>query len=195
MSMRGWSGSVKQLAVAGALSALMAGCGFQLRGAPPVSSALQPLAVACTSGVPDTLCQAVREQLKLGQVQLTDRENADYILRISDFESDRRASAITAQAAAAEYTLRHAVDLEVVTADGVPLVANTRLNTTESYRYDETNVLAKQREEEALSQQMDDRLAQQIIFRLAPLTSGRIEALRQDYQNSQTSDPTSTDKP
>ncbi len=185
MPMQGWTGPIKGLALAGALSMLIAGCGFQLRGAPPVSSALQPLAVICAANVPDTLCQSVQEQLTLGQVQLTDREAADYVLRLSNFESDRRASAITAQAAAAEYTLRHAVDLEVVSADGVPLVATTELNTTESYRYDETNVLAKQREEETLRQQMDDRLAQQIIFRLAPLTSERIEAIRQDYQSSQ----------
>lgn len=176
---------ISRLVVAMVMAALVAACGFQLRGAPPVSSALQPLAVACASGVPDTLCQAVREQLTLGEVALTGRDTADYVLRLSDFQSDRRASAITAQAAAAEYTLRHTVDLEVVSADGVPLVASTRLNTSESYRYDETNVLAKQREEETLRQQMDDRLAQQIIFRLAPLTAERIDAIRQEYLESQ----------
>lgn len=195
MLLNGALARTTRLTLALAMSALVAGCGFQLRGAPPVSAALQPLAVACASGIPGALCQSVREQLSLGQVQLTDRETADYVLRLSDFESDRRASAITAQAAAAEYTLRHSVDLEVVTANGIPLVPSTRLNTTESYRYDETNVLAKQREEEALRQQMNDRLAQQIIFRLAPLTADRIEAIREDYQRSQDTDAATTGKP
>ena len=167
------------------LVALVAGCGFQLRGAPPVSAALQPLAVDCSSQAPETLCQSVREQLRLGEIKLVPVEQADYVLRLEGFEEDRRATAITAQAAAAEYTLRHSVALEVISANGIPIVANTRLNTTESYRYDETNVLAKQREEEALRLQLNDRLAQQVLFRLAPLTRERIDAIRAEYNRSQ----------
>jgi LPS-assembly lipoprotein len=65
-----------------------------------------------------------------------------------------------------------------------PLIADTRLNASESYRYDETNVLAKQREEKTLQKQLQERLAQQIIFRLAPLTQARIDALREQYQEA-----------
>ena len=187
----GKSGSI----LATLLSVMVAGCGFQLRGAPPVSAALQPLAVKCASPVPDALCESVREQLRLGKVELAAGEKADYILQLTDFEQDRRASAITATAAAAEYTLRHSVSLEVLSDDGVPLVASTRLNTSESYRYDETNVLAKQREEEALREQMHDRLAQQVIFRLAPLTGERIEAIRAEYRRSQAADAEPVSKP
>lgn len=177
------------------MAALLAGCGFQLRGAPPVSPALEPLAVDCSSQVPDTLCRSVREQLSLGNIRLAPVSDSDYILRLRNFERNRRASAITAQAGAAEYTLRHSVDLEVISADQVPMVATTRLSTSESYRYDETNVLAKQREEETLRQQMDDRLAQQVIFRLAPLTRERIEAIRKEHQRNRESDASTTDKP
>jgi LPS-assembly lipoprotein len=180
---------------AAVMAAFLAGCGFQLRGAPPVSSALEPLAVDCSSQIPGTLCQSIREQLTLGDVSLVPVAYADYILRLRNFTRDRRASAITAQAGAAEYTLRHSVDLEVISADRVPMVATTRLNTSESYRYDETNVLAKQREEETLRQQMDDRLAQQVIFRLAPLTRERIEAIRTEYQRNQEADASATGKP
>jgi len=181
--------------LAAAIAALLAGCGFQLRGEPPVSSALEPLAVVCSSQVPDTLCRALREQLSLGNISLAPVADADYILRLRSFERDRRATAITAQAAAAEYTLRRSVELEVISADQVPMVAKTRLTTSESYRYDETNVLARQREEETLRQQMDDRLAQQVIFRLAPLTPQRIEAIRAEYQRSQEADASATGKP
>ncbi|WP_372996183.1 LPS assembly lipoprotein LptE [Marinobacter sp.] len=180
---------------AAVMAALVAGCGFQLRGAPPVSAALEPLAVDCSSQIPDTLCRAIREQLSLGDVRLTAVEDADYVLRLRNFEQDRRATAITAQAGAAEYTLRHSVDLDVVSADRIPLVAETRLTTSESYRYDETNVLAKQREEESLRQQLDDRLAQQVIFRLAPLTSERIESIRAQHRRNQEADGSSTGQP
>ena len=187
--------SATRLVPAAVVATLLAGCGFQLRGAPPVSSALEPLAVDCSSQVPETLCRSLREQLGLGNVRLAPVADADYILRLKNFERDRRASAITAQAAAAEYTLRHSVELEVISADRVPMVATTRLNTSESYRYDETNVLARQREEETLRQQMDDRLAQQVIFRLAPLTPQRIEAIRSEYQRKQEADAPATGQP
>ncbi|MCR8913615.1 LPS assembly lipoprotein LptE [Marinobacter panjinensis] len=170
--------------VAAALSLLIAGCGFQLRGAPPVSSALQPLAVDCADNVPGQLCDAVREQLELGRIELKPAEEADFVLRIGKFRQERRASAITLRAAAAEYTLRHTVNIEVLTADNIPLIEPADLNTSETYRYDESNVLAKQREEEALREQLHDRLAQQIIFRLAPIDEDRIERLRQEAEQA-----------
>jgi LPS-assembly lipoprotein len=166
------------------LSLMTASCGFQLRGAPPVSSVLQPLAVDCSENVPGQLCDAVREQLELGQIELKPAEEAEYVLKIGNFRQERRASAITLRAAAAEFTLRHTVDIEVLTADNVPLIAPTDLNSSETYRYDDSNVLAKQREEDALREQLHDRLAQQIIFRLAPLNEDRIERLKQEAKQA-----------
>lgn len=169
-------------ALVAALATLLGGCGFQLRGAPPVSPALQPLAVVCANQVPTSLCQSLRKQLELGGVDLRPASDARFALSLNSFEQDRRATAITVQAAAAEYTLRHSVGMELISSDGIPMIADTRLTASESYRYDETNVLAKQREEENLRMQLDDRLAQQIIFRLAPLTEGRIQVIQDQHK-------------
>ncbi len=163
----------------------LAGCGFQLRGTSPVPAALQPLAVECPDSLPGRFCQSVREQLSLGGIELKPATEADYLLRLGRYQQDRRASAITAQAAAAEYILRHTVTIELMTTDRVPLIAATDLSASETYRYDETNVLAKQREEEELRQQLGDRLAQQVIFRLAPMTRERIDAAIEAHAASQ----------
>jgi len=184
-----------RLIAASAMAISLSACGFHLRGAPPVSSALEPLELVCESPVPASLCQSTREQLELGGIELATGQSASYRLKISDFAQDRRASAITVQAAAAEYTLRQSVDLELVSSDGIPVIASTRLTTTESYRYDETNVLAKQREEENLQQQLSDRLAQQIIFRLAPITEKRLQEIRNNYQSSPTPPGSQSGKP
>jgi len=167
---------------------VLAGCGFQLRGTSPVPAALQPLAVDCPESLPGDFCNSVRDQLELGGVKLVDENRADYILRLRDYQQDRRASAITSDASAAEYVLRHTVSVELFTADDVPLIAKTDLNASESYRYDENNVLAKQREEDELRQQLGDRLAQQVIFRLAPMTQQRIDAAITEYHDSQEDD-------
>jgi LPS-assembly lipoprotein len=138
----------------------------------------------CASDVPIGLCQSVRQQLTLGEVDVREADAADYILAIGQYTEDRRASAITIDAGAAEYTLRQSVSINLISRDKVPLIADTRLNASESYRYDETNVLAKQREERTLQKQLQERLAQQIIFRLAPLTQARIDVLREQYQDA-----------
>ncbi len=158
--------------------AVVAGCGFQLRGSAPVPAALQPLAVTCDSQVPELLCNDVREQLIGGDVVVVEPEQADYVLRLREFREQRRASAITLQASAAEYTIRQTLRMDVLTSDQVPLIADTELSSIETYRYDEANVLAKQREEEALRESLYQQLAQQVIFRLAPLNATRIEAIR-----------------
>lgn len=158
--------------------AVVAGCGFQLRGSAPVPAALQPLAVTCDSQVPELLCNDVRDQLIGGDVVVVEPEQADYVLRLRAFREQRRASAITLQASAAEYTIRQTLRMDVLTSDQVPLIADTELSSIETYRYDEANVLAKQREEEALRESLYQQLAQQVIFRLAPLNATRIEAIR-----------------
>lgn len=162
----------------------VSGCGFQLRGTSPVPAALQPLAIDCPNSLPARFCESVREQLSLGGIKLEPTETADYVLTLRDYNQDRRASAITAQASAAEYILRHSVTIELLTASKIPLIAATELNASETYRYDETNVLAKQREEEELQQQLGDRLAQQVIFRLVPMTQERIDAAALDAHSA-----------
>jgi LPS-assembly lipoprotein len=117
-------------------------------------------------------------------VDIREADAADYILAIGQYTEDRRASAITINAGAAEYTLRQSVSINLISRDKVPLIADTRLSASESYRYDETNVLAKQREERTLQKQLQERLAQQIIFRLAPLTQARIDAIREQHQEA-----------
>lgn len=167
-----------------AIALLISGCGFQLRGAAPVSGALQPLALQCSRDLPAHLCQSLQQQLTLGEVALINIARAEYVLSVGRYSETRRASAITANAGAAEYTLQQSVIINVISANKVPLIADTRLNASASYRYDETNVLAKQREERDLQKQLQERLAQQIVFRLSPLIQARIDALTAQHQQA-----------
>ncbi|MBS3804910.1 MAG: hypothetical protein KGY54_10210 [Oleiphilaceae bacterium] len=161
------------------VSVLVAGCGFHLRGSAPVPTALEPLAVRCSEDVPENLCRAMTQQLKQGGVTVVERDVAAYVLQVENFNERRRASAITQQGSASEFDLRQSVNLTVVTDDQLPLVADTEVSASETYRYDEANVLAKRREEESVRETLYQRLAQQVIFRLAPLTRERIDSLRQ----------------
>lgn len=158
------------------LSLVLTGCGFQLRGASSVPEAVQPLALDCTSTASDRLCRAVENQLRMANVSMAEVNDAAAVLILRDFRQERRANAVTARAGAAEYTLRQTVRVEVISANQTPLIAPDTVTSTETYRYDETNVLAKQQEEEALQEELYQRLAQQVIFRLAPLNQTRLDA-------------------
>lgn len=170
------------------LALTLTGCGFQLRGQAPVPSALEPLAVQCSSQVPLALCESVRDQLALGGIRLAEPEQAEHLLRLEDFREQRRASAITLQAAAAEYDLRQSVSLNLVTADRIPLIAGAEVSSSDTYSYDETNVLAKRREEEEIRNNLYQRLAQQVIFRLAPMDRERIQSLRDAHEGDTDAD-------
>ncbi|WP_166254145.1 LPS assembly lipoprotein LptE [Marinobacter salicampi] len=170
------------------LALVLTGCGFQLRGQMPVPAALEPLAVECTGQVPQELCNILKEQLSLGDIELVDAEEAAHVLRLDNFNEQRRASAITLQASAAEYDLRQSVAMSVIASDQVPLLADVDVRSSDTYRYDETNVLAKRREEQDIRTSLYERLAQQVIFRLAPLSRERIDSLRQQQSTATESD-------
>ncbi len=170
--------------LAATLLVSLAGCGFQLRGASPIPSSLQPLSVECSKQVSDSLCRSVRDQLQLSGLTLTPPADADYRLQLSDFRQDRRATAVSSDGSAAQYTLRLSVSLELITADGVPLIADTRLSASDSYSYDDTQVLAGEKEENSLGSLLADQLAQQVSFRLAPMTEARVQAIRDEYEAS-----------
>lgn len=156
----------------------LAGCGFQLRGTTVLPQALQPLALDCTESVPARLCTTVREQLELAGREPVAAARADYRLLLTGFEQQRRTSAITARAETAEYELGQSLRLSVITRDQVPLLADTEVRALRNYRFDDTNVLAKRREQDEIRDTLYRDLAQQVMFRLTPLNRTRIDALR-----------------
>lgn len=164
----------------------LSGCGFQLRGATAVPDALDPVYVECTVGTPPDLCEQVSELLELNQVTVNATHEPDsYVLRIDDFRRSRRATAITTSASAAEYDLRLRSSISLYAPGNIPLLTGADIIANEVYRYDENNVLAQRREQQTLAEQLYQRLAQQIVYRLTPFTGARIEALRASYQQEQ----------
>ncbi|MDX5299719.1 MAG: LPS assembly lipoprotein LptE [Gammaproteobacteria bacterium] len=161
------------LASALALSA----CGFQLRGGNPAPDALQPLYVACGAGVPEAFCTTLTRHLRDAGVVLADDGANHARLQVNSLDEDRRTTAITATAAAAEYDLRLRTRISLFAPSGTPLVADDAVIASQTYRYDETNVVAKRREETELRTQLYRQLAEQLLFRLGPWDAARIASI------------------
>lgn len=166
------------------LTGILAGCGFHLRGMIQLPPAMQPLYVDCQPGIPFELCNQVKSSLTRNGIQVATAKDHAYRLALTRIETDQRANAITQQATAAAYELRMRVWSKLSAPDGMPILADSPVRTTETYRYDETNILGKRREEQALYKTLYGRIAQQILFRLRPLTESRLKALRRNHSKA-----------
>ena len=160
---------------------ILAGCGFQLRGMGSIPDALAPLALDCADDIPGTLCSEVREQLELYQLLAGEGEEPAHTLKLVTYEQNRRTSALTDRAAAAEYEIQASVGLRLITSDDIPLLADTQLSASEVYRADEEQVLAGEREQSGIEGVLQQQLAQQVTRRLTPFTEERIRLLREQY--------------
>ncbi|MFE8072142.1 LPS assembly lipoprotein LptE [Marinobacteraceae bacterium S3BR75-40.1] len=169
------------------LLALVVGCGFHLRGATNIPPALSPIAVVCENA-DRVLCNSVKDLLARNNVPLTEQQGEGYRLVLKDSESSQRATALTDTASAAEYALTISVEMALFTPDNVPLRPGDRLSTSQTYRYDENNVLAKNRERRDLSDTLNEQLAQQVLYALSPYNRNRIEAIRAEYEAAQGQD-------
>lgn len=147
------------------LPALLAGCGFRLRGAPEFGYRRLYLDV----GGGPALGAELRRQLRAGgQVELTQApREAEVVLRVLQDTVDRHASVTTSAAQVREIHLRVRVRFMAQTPGGRELIPDTELALDQDMSYNETLALAKEGEEELTVRAMRADLAAQILRRLA----------------------------
>jgi LPS-assembly lipoprotein len=155
-------------AVALVATALLAGCGFQLRGATPLSG---PMASPWLE-VPDRYTPFHRELVasleSAGARLAPGKHAATAIVRIHVDEHGRDVLSISARNTPQEYEVYYVVEYSVE-AGGEEILPRQRLRLTRDYAYDDTAVLAKQHEE--------DDLLEALARDLAALVTGRLSAL------------------
>jgi len=161
---------------------ILAACGFQLRGPDAAPEALSPLALDCGDNIPSGLCAGVRRQLSAYNLLAEEDVEPEYRLELRDYRQQRRVSAITARAAAAEYELTTDMKISLITRDDIPLLGRASVQATEVYRTDETRVLAEEGERSTVERALYSRLVRQVISRLQPFDEERILMVRQQHQ-------------
>ena len=150
------------------VATLLGGCGFQLRGATPLSGRMaQPYLE-----VPDRYTPFHRElvaSLQAAGAQLAPRrEDATAVVRVHVDEHGRDVLSISAGNTPQEYEVYYVVEYSVHAGEE-EILPRQRLRLTRDYAYDDTAVLAKQHEE--------DDLLEALARDLAALVTGRLSAL------------------
>lgn len=148
--------------------AIVAGCGFQLRGAAPLPPALaRPYVEAGDRYTP--LYAALTTQLRAaGAVLAPSGAEASAVIRLHVDETGRELLSVSASNRPGEYEVYYTVEFSV-TGGGNELLARQQARLTRSYGYDETAVLAKEHEEQSLRVALAEELASLILRRLSAL--------------------------
>ena len=155
----------RALLALGGASLLLAGCGFQLRGARPL-----PFDSIYLSMYPySELAAAIRRQIRAnGNTIVTDKpEDAQVRLEVQADVKDKLILALNTQGRVREYQLRQRFIFRLVDKTGQEIMPSNEILLRRDLAFDDTQLLAKQQEEALLYRDMQNDLVQQLMRRLA----------------------------
>ena len=165
--------SVAQLSRLGLLSiclvaSLLSGCGWRLQGTTRLSPVMATTYVETDDRFTD-FNRALRERLQASGARLTTRpEDATAVVRIIHDQSGQRVLTVSARNTPEEYEVFYMIEYSV-NGRTEELIAPQKIELTRDYSYDETTVLAKQREQAVLREALARDLAGLVVRRLASL--------------------------
>lgn len=150
------------------VATLLSGCGWRLQGTTKLSPVMATTYVETDDRFTD-FNRALRERLQASGARLTARpEDATAVVRIIRDESGQRVLTVSARNTPEEYEVFYMVEFSV-NGRTEELIAPQKLEMTRDYSYDETTVLAKQREQAVLREALARDLAGLVVRRLASL--------------------------
>lgn len=143
--------------------ALLAGCGFGLRGNIALHESLSPIAVI---GDDLELIARLEDALESNGVTITDKDNKTAtILNLSRSQYQRAVRTTDNNGVATAYTLRYKLEYEVA-VNGDSRQPNQKLSQSRVLQYDPLQQLQAEQEEQFLRQQMQQEIVLQLLRRL-----------------------------
>lgn len=154
----------RALALLGGLP-LVAGCGFQLRGARPMPFDSIYLGMSPYS----ELSAAIRRQIRAnGNTIVTDNPtDAQVRLEVQADIKEKVILALNTQGRVREYQLRQRFIFRLVSKTGQEIMPSSEISLKRDLAFDNTQLLAKQQEETLLYRDMQNDLVQQLMRRLS----------------------------
>jgi LPS-assembly lipoprotein len=149
------------------LAAVVAGCGFQLRGTSSGNLPYKTMYIA----LPETADVRIWMQRYIGASGQTkivgSAKEAEAIFQQMQDSRIKTILSVNAQGRVREYRLQLDYRFRVVNGKGQELVAPNEINLSRDITYDDSTVLAKDLEEGLLWRDMNNDLVNQIIRRLS----------------------------
>jgi LPS-assembly lipoprotein len=150
------------------LVALLAGCGFQLRGQAPLPAVAAQPHVESEDRLTPLYAALDRRLRDAGAAPAATASEASVVVRLHLDETGRELLSVTAENKPGEYEVFYAAEFSVTSGAG-ELIPRTPVRLTRNYGYDESAVLAKEHEEASLRDALAGEIADLILRRLAAL--------------------------
>ena len=150
--------------IASAALAALAGCGFQLRRAPPVPfSRIALRGFLPRSPLAEELARTIAQVAEV----VSDPTAAQAVLESITDQREKVVVSTTASAQVREVQLRVRFKFRLLAPGGRELLAPDELLLTREMSYNETNALAKEQEEAELYRAMQSDIVAQVMRRLS----------------------------
>lgn len=154
-------------------ASLTAGCGYQLAGSATLPPGMGRTFLQ-TSEPGSDFHTSLREALRLRGLEVVEsRADASARIIISDDSTGQRVLSVSARNIPREYEIFYTVTF-ALESSGQTLIEEASLVARRSYTFDETEVLAKSREERILRQALADDLARQVMRRIEAASDGTV---------------------
>ena len=142
----------------------LAGCGFRLRG-----TADLPFQTLYVPNADTGIALDLKRNLQAGtQAKVVDdAKQAEAILVFSEENREKNILSLTGQGRVREFQLRYRVGFRVHDGKGADFVPQNVIILTRDITFNDTDVLAKEAEEQLLFRDMQSDMVQQIVRRLA----------------------------
>jgi LPS-assembly lipoprotein len=146
------------------LALVVAGCGFQLRGVADVP--FETLYVpSATSGIALDLKRNIQAGTRVKVVD--DAKGAEAVMHFTEETRQKEILSLTGTGRVREFQLRYRVGFRVSDNKGGDFVPQNTIILTRDITFNDTEILAKEQEEQLLFRDMQSDMVQQIMRRLA----------------------------
>ena len=154
----------------GILLLLLAGCGFQLRGAASVPDELKTMYIQGVNTQQDYLGLQLKRSLIRNGIQVLDEyEQGAAIFTVLENRYQRHVLSVGGDAKVSEYELEAWVVYRVTDDKGELLGEQQRVEARRDYQFDRTQILAMDEQERVLREDLYKQIVQSILRRLSAL--------------------------
>jgi len=147
-----------------ALLLTLAACGFKLRGTAEV-----PFETLFLPGATGGIALDLKRNIQVGTNAkvVDDAAKAEAVLQFTEETKQKEVLSLTGTGKVREFQLRYRVGFRVHDGKGADFVPRNTIQLTRDVTFNDTEILAKEQEEQILFRDMQTDMVQQILRRLA----------------------------
>ena len=183
--------STLRISLVTAALALLAACGFHLRGNVTIAPELHHISLKGKSNA--DFSELLQQRFSLYDIDLSD--GSDYTIVLEDYDEDSRSVGYDSQARTSEYELTIDTDFRLIDKTGLVIIPTRNLYALKNYNSNPNNAIASDNEEELIWEELRTQIANALLNQLATIDAAKLQALQQAAEQQRLEDQKKTMPP